>query len=112
MKEVECSPVAGLFRQAGDEEMENILQNCATSLVPGKVTKSEARVSLNIVREYLNPCGSRVHVSCIWHPVLASVHSKAKRGWLIGARRMQKKASSKLRQVNQAGSGGIWLKRV
>lgn len=62
--------------------------------------------------ELLKPCGSLVHVSWPWSPFSGFPHWKAKSGWLCGARRMQKKASLRSRQVKWVASAGMRLRRV
>ena len=63
------------------------------------------------VGEFLNPCGSRVQVSCPVLPVSGSLHSKAKSGRLAGCNLRQKKASLGL-IVYQLHSGGRALRRL
>ena len=61
--------------------------------------KSSWRALSNRVREFLNPCGSRVQVSCPFMPLSGSAHSNVKMSWLLGAKGRLKKASFKSRTV-------------
>jgi hypothetical protein len=65
-----------------------------------------------IVDKFLKPCGNQVQVSCSFSSVLGFSHWKAKIGWLCGARRMQKNASLRSRQVKNFASAGTRPKRV
>ena len=64
-----------------------------------KGSRSEAKASPKMVGAFLNPCGRRVQVSCCLLPPMGSSHSKAKMGCDAGARRIQKKASLRSKQV-------------
>ena len=75
------------------------------------LAKSDASVPLNMVGEFLNPCGNLVQVNCSFAPVVGFSHSKANRDWLLGASWRQK-ASFKSRHVNHPALESMSFSRV
>lgn len=83
------------LQRRGCQKAIYILQECYLWVTLAESQEVIVESLIEQVGEFLNPCGSRVRVSCPENPFSGSVHSRANTGWLRGDRSSEKKASFK-----------------